>query len=839
MATRSAPQRLERAVSLHRQGKLDLAIAAYRKAAEADSSSWQPVQLLGIALYQRGALVEARNILVRALRLNGTLGDARYYLAEIALAEGDRVGAAEHLRQALATGCRLPIAAFRLGELAEVEGELSQARTAYQMALDMQADFVEALNNLGNVLRREGKNDSARRSLERALVLRPEMSEAHVNLALLLLEAGQMQAALSHMKQAIDSSPSSAETRFACATALAQAGFIEEAATQYSALLEVDPSHARGWNNLGVIYLDAGLVGEAHECFNRALDSDAQLAEACNNLGNLESRRENFPRAREWFDRALKLRASFAEAYNGLGMALWEEGAAEQAQCAFERALMLRPDFAEACANLGVMHQRNGDLDQARTWYGRSLKSSPSGALTIRTATMLPPIMLSRAQITQDRTRLADELARLERDPPSCTEADLLRYPEPAFYLAYHGQNDRALLRALARTYARACPTLEADLCSGRAIRSTVRRIRIGFVSRFLYDHSVGNFFSPIIEHLARAPEFDVRLFSVGYKQDALLARLADTCSEHVVIDPHSLEFGRQAIAERELDVLVYTDLGMDPYTYFLAFSRLAPVQCVLQGHSDTSGIPAIDYFVSSRLIEPEDAQCLYSERLLLLESMPMFLAPQARLGAIPERQSLGLPGGPLYLCPMRLQKVHPDMDGLVGEILRRDPRGHVAFFSDQRSDRWATRLQARIRTACGAESARVLFLPFERDRERFRAMLGSADVIVDTPHHGGGTTCNLALSAGAPIVSLVGATCRGRGPYSYYRLMGINDGLADTADDYVARAVEIAGNADLRMALSRRILDRLPCLHQNEHVFSAYADLFRSIGGSTAREKA
>jgi len=832
-------RKLERAVDLHRQGKLESAILAYRRLCQGDPASWQPLQLLGIALYQQGKQGEAGRALERALRLNPGLADARYYLAEIALSRGERALAKELLVAALGLGCQLPMAAFRLGELADAQGDLQQARAAYEAALDRDADFVEAMNNLGNVLRRSGEVDGARRCFERALESRPGMSEANANLAILLLEAGATAEALDHVNRAAAGGADCTETRFACAVALAGAGCLAEAAAQYGALLEAVPTHARSWNNLGVIYLDAGFLEEAHACFERALAADPDLAEACNNLGNLESRRENFQRAQEWFSRGIGLRPNFAEAHNGLGMALWEQGAGEQAVVAFERALAIRPEFAEASANLGVVHQRNGDLEQARACYRRSLRTAPSGALSIRAATMLPPIMFSRAQIAHDRERLATELARLAADPPATTEADLLRYPETAFYLAYHGENDRELLSALAQTYARACPGLEVRLCGAARERGSTRPLRIGFVSRFFHNHSVGNFFNPVIEHLARTAGFDVRVFSIGYKQDPILARLAGACAEHVVIDPRSLDAGRQAIGARQLDLLVYADLGMDPYTYFLAFSRLAPIQCVLQGHSDTSGIPAIDYFVSSRLIEPEGAQALYSERLLLLDTMPMVLSAPDAPPVVRDRRALGLPDGPLYLCPMRLQKVHPDMDALVAEILRRDPRGHVAFFSDQRSERWAALLQGRVQSACGHDSSRVLFLPFESDRNRFRSMLASADVILDTPHHGGGTTCNLALSVGTPIVSLVGGTCRGRGPYSYYRQMGIDPGLAGTPEEYVERALKIAGQPELRRDLRSLILENLHRLHRNEEVLAAYTALFSGMRSHPAREGA
>ena len=43
-----------------------------------------------------------------------------------------------------------------------------------------------------------------------------------------------------------------------------------------------------------------------------------------------------------------------------------------------------------------------------------------------------------------------------------------------------------------------------------------------------------------------------------------------------------------------------YTKVGLDPVAYFLSFARLAPVQMVWWGHPDTSGVPSLDYFVSS-----------------------------------------------------------------------------------------------------------------------------------------------------------------------------------------------------------------------------------------------
>ena len=91
----------------------------------------------------------------------------------------------------------------------------------------------------------------------------------------------------------------------------------------------------------------------------------------------------------------------------------------------------------------------------------------------------------------------------------------------------------------------------------------------------------------------------------------------------------------------------------MDPITYFLAFARLAKVQCVSWGHPVTTGLTTIDYFVSHQLLEEEDpvaAQSHYSEKLILLSQPPTYLYPfqkydqdQANFGEVLDTEQGGV----------------------------------------------------------------------------------------------------------------------------------------------------------------------------------------------------
>ena len=73
-----------------------------------------------------------------------------------------------------------------------------------------------------------------------------------------------------------------------------------------------------------------------------------------------------------------------------------------------------------------------------------------------------------------------------------------------------------------------------------------------------------------------------------------------------------------ETIRDERCDVLYHWEIGTDNTNYFLPFCRLAPVQCTSWGVEVTSGIPEVDYYLSSELVEPEDAQDHYTEKLVL-----------------------------------------------------------------------------------------------------------------------------------------------------------------------------------------------------------------------------
>jgi len=581
----------------------------------------------------------------------------------------------------------------------------------------------------------------------------------------------------------------------AAALAACRAGDYIVAAARLRVATQESPRDGLAWALLGGALRECGEHAEADRCFERAHSLVPDLADQCTTVGARYYDRRAFTSALIWFQIAAELRPT-------------------------------DPDLLNRAALASV---RIGRVDEAGRWFGRLVETSSSDAVRIkRMIALLPQIYRSKAHLASARARYATELDALLtghavlRDP--LTEIQLTN-----FFLCYQGASDVDLQRKLAQLYLRACPALGyiADHCREPAPRGA--RVRVGVVSAFLRSHSVGAWYNRLFQYLCADERLELLLFTTTDDVDPGLRAAVRSRGRHLRLAP-TVNAARQQIAAERLDVLVYTDVAQLAITYFLAFSRLAPRQCLLAGHPVTSGIPGLDEFVSSALQEAPDADAHYSERLVRMKTIPVVVDRAPPPGRLLTRAELGLPSDrTLYVCPMRLQKLHPDFDDLLGEILRRDPAGEVILFDDHTAPDWRGILAARFLKSIPDVAHRVRFRGWAAKPAEFASILARADVILDTPWFNGGVTSYIVLGVGTPFVTWPTGLLRGRMTYGMYQQMGVLDCVADTPERYVELAVELGGDPARREAIRQRILERAATLYGNLDAVTEFADFLAS----------
>jgi len=671
--------------------------------------------------------------------------------------------------------------------------------------------------NLGKTLQALGRHEEAVMSFRRALDIEPDFAEVHCNLASALHALGQLDQAVASFHRALNIKPDYAEAHDHLGNILRELGCLNDSVASYRRALACRPGYIEAHNNLGNALRDLGQLDEAVASYSRALEIAPNFAEAHNNLGNVLRDLGRLGGAVTSYQRALAIRSDFVQAHNGLGNTLIELGRLADAVACYRHALAIRPHDAGINHNLGAALERMGFVDGALEYFQKAHEMGSIGDRVLA-ALILPPIMGTQQEISRSRSQFEQNVNELIKNPIQIDDP-LTQVGRTNFFLAYHGLNDRDLQVKIALFFEKSCPSLlyEAPHCAlpRPAAKS---KIRVGFFSKFVHLHSVSRCYSGIVEALARSESYEVVLISSAHTDASHFVDGYPNFTGERVHLSFNLAAARASVSELKLDALCYLDIGMEPFSYFMAFARLARVQCVLGGHPVTTGITNMDYFLSIDAMELEGANEHYSEKLVRCTSgMHYFERPDLPT-TFKTRSELGFPVGPhIYMCPMKLQKLHPDFDAALQRILELDANGVVVLFQDHQLASWQAMLARRFEKTVSADVRdRILFLPWIVDPKDFISANLVADVVLDPFHFGIGTTLITTFAVGTPIMTRPGEFLRGRVGLGFCKTLDLPECVADDTETYARQAVEIATNPVLRQRLQARILENGHLIYQN-----------------------
>jgi predicted O-linked N-acetylglucosamine transferase (SPINDLY family) len=434
-------------------------------------------------------------------------------------------------------------------------------------------------------------------------------------------------------------------------------------------------------------------------------------------------------------------------------------------------------------------------------------------------------------------SRGLEELVKQPLDTPAAQQAALLGlWWRTNFYLQYQCRDDRALQtrygeyahRVMAANYpqwAQITPPPHPASPSPPTPRS---KIRVGFVSAHLRHHNGARWALGWIQHLNRQ-EFDVYCYHIGQTIDEVTHQF-QAHSDRFYHIPNDLEAVCDQIQKDHLAILVFPDIGMDPLTTQIAALRLAPVQCTAWGHPVTSGLPTIDYYLSSDLMEPENAQEHYSETLVRLPNTGLCYSPPEVPPLTSSRSDYGLREEAIvYLSTQSLFKYLPQYDHLYAEIARQVPQAQFAFIglnNPRVDEQFRQRLQ-RAFAAVGLDSNTYCVILPRQSPTGFLELNQLADVLLDNLGWNGGNTVFEAIACGLPVVTCPTEFMRGRHAYGILKTMGMTEAIAQDTSEYVAIAARLGLNPEdlrhirqLQRERAATVFNDLSCVRALEEFF-------------------
>ena len=348
-------------------------------------------------------------------------------------------------------------------------------------------------------------------------------------------------------------------------------------------------------------------------------------------------------------------------------------------------------------------------------------------------------------------------------------------------------------------------------------------RIRVGFLVTPGHEGGFVRTTAGIIDQLD-SEKFEVELF---YHQDSE-PKLNGIRRNDLIRCPYDWKFESTVsmIRATQTDVLCYWKVAADTWSFFLPMAQLAPVQCTSWGTHGTSGVSAVDYYLSDRDTEPENAQEHYTEKLYLLDTKPTF-EPMMPPCTPATRSELGLPeNGAIYFCPHRLQKYHPIFDLYLKGVLEHDPVGTIVMLTGYDSV-IRQKLRDRMERNIGKKLMRRVFMIPHQSVNRYYQFLSVSTAVLDSPVYSGCLTALDAFSFGVPCVVQSGDWLVQRYSSALYRCMNLSEMVSEDRESWVSCAVQLGTDPSFRREISERIVRDSHNIFENHATILEYEHFF------------
>ena len=135
------------------------------------------------------------------------------------------------------------------------------------------------------------------------------------------------------------------------------------------------------------------------------------------------------------------------------------------------------------------------------------------------------------------------------------------------FRLAYHARDNLELMKNTADLFRQIIPSINY-VSKNIDKQKKQKKIRIGFISEFLTQHTIGKLFGGLIKHIDKK-KFDVIIFHTYKTKKGLIKDEIDNCSNKVINLSNRIKEQHEQVEKENLDIIFYPDIGMSPTTYF------------------------------------------------------------------------------------------------------------------------------------------------------------------------------------------------------------------------------------------------------------------------------
>ncbi|KML20291.1 MULTISPECIES: tetratricopeptide repeat protein [Burkholderia] len=458
--------------------------------------------------------------------------------------------------------------------------------------------------------------------------------------------------------------------------------------------------------------------------------------------------------ADEQCTRLYQLQPDHQEAMRIRGLVLFALRRTDEALAACRRAVELAPGAAAPCGTLGFVLLELGATQEAIGWLRRAIEINPTDSVTHSS------MLFSIAHST-------------EFDPQA------LVAEHRKFGKRYDNQKRK-----------------RAAVFSNP--RDPARKLQVGFVSGDLFSHAVASYAVPVIEHLAADPGIAMHFYHNHFEEDHTSERFKAHATTWRNVAGMSDSAFLERVRNDGIDIVIDLSGHTGRNRLVALAQRAAPVQASWIGYPATTGLAAMDYYLTDRFVAPHGAfDDQFVEQIVRLPAIAPFMPPPncPPVNVLPALHN----GYTTYASFNRLNKLSPHVIQVWARVLHADPTARMALgaLDNDRDQQTLTEWFA----AAGIDANRLTFhrrsnIPVYMQQHH------GVDLCLDAFPYTGSTTTLNALWMGVPTVTIPGATMAGRGSAGWLQHVGLDAYIATDEDDFVARALALGRDTAALQAL-------------------------------------
>ncbi len=597
----------------------------------------------------------------------------------------------------------------------------------------------------------------------KVVALFPDVFQVHNNLANLLLGLGRAEEALEAAQKAHALSPGDALINANLGQALLKVGQSEAALPHLRQALAASPELHPLRKALAETLLELGRTDEAIAVFAAVEHQFANDQAMLEIMAAFYHRAKVGGPAERCFVRIMQLAPDRAATYNDLAQLYIDYAKFDSARDVTLKGLRLEPKTAVLWNTLANAQASLGMVKDALVSYRKVIELAPNlaPAYSNMLLTMHYSTDVGAEEMAAEHRRCGQVLG-----PPGLAQRAFPNRPDPG------------------------------------------RRLRIAYMSPDVRQHSVAFFLEPLLDHRDRE-SFEVFCYGDVKTPDKVTQRLRAKIDQYRSILGLRDREAAAMISADTIDILIDLAGHAGSMRIPVLGYKPAPVQVTYCGYPDTTGIEAVDYRITDWLSDPAGVEELYTERLVRLPGgFLCFLPP-------PDLPDIGAPpllaAGHLTFGSFNREiKISQDTYDLWARVLRTVPGSRMVMKSIAGAEPATRERQLGEFERRGIARERIDVVGFIADQKHHLACYRDVDIVLDTyPYHGTTTTLD-ALLMGVPVITLEGYNHASRVGASLLSQVGLAELIAGSPDEYIAMAVELAGDSGRLASLHGTLRARL-----------------------------